>query len=101
MTGMSNIYECTLPQSERVSVEAGDVIGIEIAENGDYRFRLYFTVGGGPTNYQFSGQVSTATLSQATKPIQDQPQISLTVEPIMSTTAPVLLISQPPPIATI
>ena len=43
VTGMSNIYECTLPQSERVSVEAGDVIGIEIAENGDYRFRLYST----------------------------------------------------------
>ena len=43
VTGMSNIYECTLPQSERVSVEAGDIIGIEIAENGDYRFRLYST----------------------------------------------------------
>ena len=87
--GMSDVYECTLPQSERVSVQPGDVIGIEIARNSRYRFRLYFDdTNSGPTNYVFNGQVSTATLNQASFIKQDHPQISLTIEPIISTTVP-------------
>ena len=87
--GMSDVYECTLPQSERVSVQPGDVVGIEIARNSRYRFRLYFDdTNSGPTNYVFNGQVSTATLNQASSIEQDQPQISLTIEPIISTTVP-------------
>ena len=83
--GRSIIIECTLSQDKRVTVEPGDVIGIEIADNNVYRFRLYFITGGGPTNYYFSGHFeSTATLSQAIHRKQVQPQVSLTIEPIMS-----------------
>ena len=34
--GTNNVYECTLPQSERVSVQPGDIVGIEIARNVEY-----------------------------------------------------------------
>ena len=83
----NSIYECILPENETVSVQLGDIVGIEIATNQNYRFRLYFdNTNGGPTNYVFSGQVSTVALDQASSTEQHQPQITLIVEPIMSTT---------------
>ena len=85
----SGVYECTLPENQKVLVQPGDIVGIEIARNGRYRFRLYFNnTNGGPTNYVFDGQVSTFAQTQleARSTEQDQPQISLTVEPIISTT---------------
>ena len=91
--GLSNVYECTLPQSERVSVQPGDIIGIEIASDNNYHFRLYFNSANEvPTNYEFNGQVPMFILNQTSSPMLDQPQISLTVEQpaIMSTTVAVL-----------
>ena len=86
-TPVNNVYECTLPESLRVSVQPGDIVGIEIARNNAYRFRLYFdNTNGGPTNYVFNGQFSTVTLSQRDSTSQDQPQISLTVEMAVQTT---------------
>ena len=87
VTGFSNVYECTLPESMRVSVQPGDIVGIEIARQRDYNFRLYFDdTNSGPTNYVFNGQFSTVTLSQSASTSQDQPQISLTVEMTYQTT---------------
>ena len=87
VTRLSDVYECTLPESMRVSVEPGDIVGIEIARRRDYNFRLYFDdTNGGPTNYEFDGQFSTVTLSQSDSTSQDQPQISLTVEIAVQTT---------------
>ena len=87
VTGLSNVYECTLPESLRVSVQPGDIVGIEIASNSVYNFRLYFDdTNGGPTNYEFDGQFPTITLSQRARISQDQPQISLTVEMAVQTT---------------
>ena len=87
VTGFSNVYECTLPESLRVSVQPGDVLGIELARNREYNFRLYLDdTNGGPMNYQFNGQFSTVTLSQSDSTSQDQPQISLTVEMAVLTT---------------
>ena len=87
VTGLSDVYECTLPESMRVSVEPGDIVGIEIARRRDYNFRLYFDdTNGGPTNYEFDGQFSTVTLSQSDSTSQDQPQISLNVEIAVQTT---------------
>ena len=83
----NNIYECALPENRRVSVQPGDIVGIEIAINDYYRFQLYFVTNGGPANYVFDGQVPTFTQTQleARSTVQDQPQISLTVEPITTT----------------
>ena len=87
VTGLSDVYECTLPESLRVSVQPGDVVGIELARNKDYNFRLYFDdTNSGPTNYEFNGQFSMITLSQSDSTSQDQPQISLTVEMAVQTT---------------
>ena len=97
---MSNIYECTLPQSERVSVQPGDVVGIELPRRNQAGFRLHFNAGG-PINYEFDGLVSPAILSQAQgSMVRDQPQISLTVEAITTTqpliTTQSLFTTQPP-----
>ncbi len=48
VTGTTTVYECALPQNERISVQPGDIIGIEIAANNAYRFRLYFIADEGP-----------------------------------------------------
>ena len=87
VTGLSDVYECTLPESLRVSVQPGDIVGIEIARSTVYNFRLYFDdTNSGSTNYVFNGQFSTVTLSQRDSTSQDQPQISLTVEMAVQTT---------------
>ena len=79
--GMTNVYECTLLQTERVSVQPGDIVGIELPLRNDAKFRLHFdnTNGAGPANYVFNNHNTPQTLDSFTR--RDQPQISLTVEP--------------------
>ena len=82
-----NVYECTLPVDLRVSVQPGDIIGIEIARRNVYRFMIYFDdTDDGPINYVFEQSLSSAILSQRNSIEQDQPQISLTVVPTITTT---------------
>ena len=83
-----NIYECMLPESLKVSVQPGYIIGIDLVRDRDYRFRLYFDGNSGLLNYEYRGNRSTAALdsSDATQIMGAQPQISLTVE--MATTQP-------------
>ena len=89
---VTNVYECTLPQSERVSVQPGDIVGIELPPENDANFQLYFdSTNSGPANSVFDSHDSTFSLSQASSNItQDQPQVSLTVEPDTATTIPIL-----------
>ena len=80
--GMNNVYECTLPESERMSVQPGDIVGIELSESTNARFRLYFDDNSGPTNYIFNGpspwlQTVNLNANSGTEPAQ--PQISLTM----------------------
>ena len=94
--GMSGIYECTLPPNGRVSVQPGDVVGIELPADNRANFRLYFdNTNNAPRNYVFSGNGSTYSLSRAISSEQtsDQPQVFLTVEP---DNIPVLPTTQPP-----
>ena len=78
--GMSNVYECSLPQSETVSVQPGDVVGVELPGRTRVRFRLYFDNSGRSTNYIFSQSLQTFNLDQNDGTELAQPQISLTVE---------------------
>ena len=79
--GMSSVYECTLLQSERVSVQPGDIVGIELAAQDRAIFRLHFDGRGGPTNYIFNrNSPRTVTLNQNNGTESAQPQILLTVE---------------------
>ena len=81
-TGMNNVYECILDQGDRVSVQPGDIIGIETPRPVNGNFRLYFVDSSdGPTNYIFnSGAPQTINLDDSNLLIdQLVPQISLTV----------------------
>lgn len=87
--GTSNVYECDLPESLRVTVQPGDIAGVEVANRGKYRFRVYFVIGGGPVNYEVKGRLLTFTrselLNDSIRRFSDQPQILLNVEAILST----------------
>ena len=80
-TGMNNVYECTLNRRRRVSVQPGDIIGIETPGQANGKFRLYFDSSGGPTNYILDSRApQTINLSDSNLLIdQLVPQISLTV----------------------
>jgi hypothetical protein len=87
--GMRGVYECTLPESSRVTVKPGDVIGTEVAASSELGFGLLYdnSRGYGPRGYVFNGQVAaTATLSPNNNRPNEIPLISLTVELIMETT---------------
>ena len=75
--GTSNVYECTLPQSERVSVQPGDIVGIELSEQTRARFRIYFDNDGGSPNYIFNqGSPQTVNLNENNRIESARPQIS-------------------------
>ena len=70
------LYWCILNKEFQISVEPGDILGIEIPPTEDDDFDIWFTRGG-PTNYVFDGQLnSTIDLSENTTVIQQLPQIS-------------------------
>ena len=86
VAGLPNVYECTLPESLRVVVQPGDIVGIEVPSKSEIRFGLLFNnadLSSGPTSYIYSGRPSTITLGSSlyTSP-NDQPQISVTIEAI-------------------
>ena len=83
---VNNIYECILPHDQTVSVQPGYIVGIELPEENDSKFRLYFNTQGGQTNYVFNSHGTTFSLSQASEETLDQPQISLTIVPDIATT---------------
>lgn len=87
VAGMSGVYECTLPESSRVTVQSGDVIGTEVAASSQLGFGLLYdnTRDYGPRGYIFSGRATTATLSPNNNRPNEIPLLSLTVEPIVET----------------
>ena len=90
VTGLSDVYECTLPGHLRVSVQPGDVVGIEAPGRDNLGFGVLFDNSNGaamPLQYVFNGSVSTITLSESSNTSPgDQPQISLRVEVATPTT---------------
>ena len=56
---MSNVYECALGPSETVSIQSGDIIGIELPESNRAKFQLHFyATDSGPTNYVFHSSIN-------------------------------------------
>ena len=77
--GLRRVYECTLPRNERISVQPGDIVGIELIHNP--RFILHFDSSDGPANYIFNQQFTqTVNLNDNDRTESAQPQILLTVE---------------------
>ena len=68
---------CVLNKEYQVSVQPGDIIGLEIPPSNDDDFDIWFTKGG-PTNYVFGSQLnSTVDLSEGNATaVKQLPQIS-------------------------
>lgn len=74
------IFRCTLNETFQVSVQPGDILGLELPPENLVEFDIYFTPGG-PLNHNiFEGKLnSTVNVSEADYHIHDLPQINLVV----------------------
>ena len=76
----SGIFQCTLREDMRISVQPGDFLGLEIPPINSDDLEIHFKAGG-PTNLVFQGQlgstVDLSTESHATT--NDEPQITFLV----------------------
>ena len=56
--GSDSVYECTLPESSRVSVQTGDIIGVDIESNNNMQFKVRYQQA------RVSNQISDTTYNQ-------------------------------------
>ena len=77
----AQIFYCVLKQKCQVSVQYGDVLGIELPPINDADFDFYFT-DGGPINYVFQQQLSNEIDMNINRPlmVEEQPQITLNID---------------------
>ena len=73
------VFRCTLNENFQVSVQPGDILGLELPPENDVEFDIYFK-SGGPRNYIFEGKLnSTVNITEAAGYSNDLPQINLVV----------------------
>ena len=73
------VFQCVLNEDFQVSVQPGDILGLELPPEIDTNVDIYFTEPG-PDNYVFEGRLtSTANLSEASRVTSHMPQINFTV----------------------
>ena len=74
------IFQCTLREDLRISVQPGDFLGLEIPPINDDDLEIYFKVGG-PTNLVFQRLLNSTVDLSAQPPIvtNDEPQITFLV----------------------
>ena len=76
----SGVYHCILKDVFRVSVQPGDILGLELPPTNYDDYQIHFT-SGGPTNYVFPNQPpSNTALSSRASEVREQPQISIVVD---------------------
>ena len=74
-----DVFQCTLNEMYYISVQPGDILGLELPPRNNVDFDIYFTPGG-PTSYIFEGKHnSTVNISEAADESSYLPQISLVV----------------------
>ena len=76
----NGIFQCTLKEDIRISVQPGDFLGLEIPPINNDDLEIYFKAGG-PTNLVFQGQLGS-TVDLSTEPhatTNDEPQITFLV----------------------
>ena len=84
----SSVSHCNLNQTiARVSVEPGDILGLELPKGSSDDIRLAFArVSSSPTNYVFMTQALSLPITLGSSPmngsslVQELPQISLEIE---------------------
>lgn len=75
----ARIFHCVLNSELQVSVQYGDILGIEVPSISNSYFDLYFT-DGGPTNYVFQRQLlSKIDTMNRSRVVEEQPQITLDI----------------------
>ena len=85
VSGGHGVFHCNLTQSTRVSVQAGDILGLELPERekGNNDIRLAFaTVSSGPISYVFDtseSQVSYNAIWRHNQIVRELPQITLEI----------------------
>lgn len=73
------VFRCTLNETFQVSVQPGDILGLELPPETDNDFDIYF-MEQGLENYVFEDRLtSTANLSEANRVTSHIPQINFTV----------------------
>lgn len=73
------LFWCTLNETWQVSVQPGDILGLELPPENDDDFDIYFK-SGGPQNYVFEGQRDCSVdISEAVNQSNDLPQINFVV----------------------
>jgi hypothetical protein len=73
------VFRCTLNDAYQVSVQPGDILGLELPSEIDDNFDIVFTEHG-PENYMFEGSLtSPANLSEHSTVTNYMPQINFTV----------------------
>ena len=73
------IFRCTLNEDFQVSVQPGDILGLELPQEIDDDFGIYFTEQG-PENYIFEERLtSMVNISEANQVTSHTPQINFTV----------------------
>ena len=73
------LFRCTLNETLQVSVQPGDILGLELPPENDDDFDIYFK-SGGPWNYVFEEQLDCSVdISEALNQSNDVPQINFAV----------------------
>ena len=73
------MLQCVLTQSARVSVQPGDILGLELPHTNNI-LDIHFLTSGGSANHVFQRQLSsTVNLSEADYVTYEKPQISFLV----------------------
>ena len=73
------LFRCTLNETFQVSVQPGDILGLELPPDNDDDFDIYFK-SGGPLNYVFEEQLDcSVNISDAAQQSNDLPQINVIV----------------------
>ena len=90
----TRIFHCALYSELHLSVQYGDILGIELPPISNSDFELYFT-NGGPTNYVFQRQLfSEIDTMNSSHVVEEQPQITLDIisGKVAKKTLPIVLI---------
>lgn len=76
---VSRTYWCSLIEDFRITIQPGDILGLELPAPSDDDFELFFT-SGGPTNHVFHQPLNlTVNLYNHDEEIQQMPQITFSL----------------------
>ena len=78
---VSRTYWCILSEVFKITIQPGDILGLELPSPSDDDFELFFT-SGGPTNHVFHRPLNltvTVNLSNHDEKVQQIPQITFSL----------------------